>query len=197
MPDKDDSRILVRLPRLLHDALKLEAAKAGISLNELCVQALERRLRDVGARRPIHEPLVEAILKSSLAPKLEAIILFGSQARGDARAASDTDLLLCLQPGAELTRDLYTEWDRAVQNQAPPAPGAVSPHFARLPAAPDAAGSLWLEVAIEGVVLWERSLAVSRFLASLRRHLFEGRGVRRSVYGVPYWVKSYAESKTG
>lgn len=199
MPDstRSASKILVRLPRQLHAELKSEAARLGVSLNELCLQALQRRLRDPAAppKAPF-EPLA-CILKSSLGSKLEAVVLFGSQARDDATAGSDADLLLCLQPGIALTRDLYAEWDRLVEAHPEAMSGVLSPHFCLLPAAPENAGSLWFEVAIDGIVLWERTLAVSRFLASVRRYLLAGGRIRRSAYGVPYWVESHAQSQTG
>ena len=58
---------------------------------------------------------------------------------------------------------------------------------------PEEAGGIWYEAAIDGIVLWDRSLAVSRFLASVRRYLLEGGRTRRTAYGVPYWVVSDAK----
>lgn len=194
---EDDSKILIRLPRRLHLALKSQAAKAGVSLNEFCVQALELRLLDSGALPRIPRPFTESVLNSSLAPKLEAIILFGSQARGDATPASDTDLLLCVASSVPLTRELYAEWDRLTERHPDGISRDWSPHFCRLPASPEDAGSIWYEAAIDGIVLWDRSLAVSRFLASLRRYLLAGGRTRRTAYGVPYWVVSDAKPQAG
>lgn len=201
MPDrpKSASKILVRLPRHLHAELKSQAARLDVSLNQLCLQALQSYLRDSAAPPKPKAPFppLACILESSLGAKLEAVALFGSQARGDATAASDADLLLCLQSGVALTRDLYAEWDRLMEAHPEAMPRALSPHFCLLPAAPENAGSLWFEVAIDGIVLWERTLAVSRFLASVRRYLLAGGRIRRSAYGVPYWVESHAQSQTG
>lgn len=197
MSTQYDSRILIRLPRQFHVALKSEAAESGVSLNELCVQALESRIVDASASPKIAWPLIDSVLKSSLAPKLEAIILFGSQARGDATPASDTDLLLCVASSVPLTRELYAEWDRLTERHPDALSRDWSPHFCRLPASPEEAGSLWFEAAIDGIVLWDRSLAVSRFLASLRRYLLAGGRTRRTAYGVPYWVVSDAKPQAG
>lgn len=133
------------------------------------------------------------ILESSLGAQLEAIVLFGSQARGEATTGSDTDLLFCVSSSVQLTRELYAEWDRLAERHPDALSRDWSPHFCRLPASPEDAGSLWFEAAIDGIVLWDRSLAVSRFLASLRRYLLAGGRTRRTAYGVPYWVVSDAK----
>ena len=38
-------------------------------------------------------------------------------------------------------------------------------------------------------------LAVSKFLGAIRRYLLEGHVARKTTYGVPYWVRTDAESK--
>jgi hypothetical protein len=42
-------------------------------------------------------------------------------------------------------------------------------------------------VAIDGVVIFERGLRLSSYLADVRRTILAGRIVRRSVHGQPYW----------
>lgn len=142
---------------------------------------------------------VASILESRLAALLDAVVLFGSQARGNARASSDTDLLLCLAPGVPLMRDLYSQWDEFAAACGGAIPRDLSPHFSRQPGSPEEAGSLWLEVALDGIVLWERTPAVSRFLSAVRDYVSAGGAVRRSTYGIPYWVGTHAkpESREG
>lgn len=191
---RDASKILVRLSATLHTDLKSEAARGGLTLNELCLDALERRLSQPVDVPRSTLPLPALVLESPLGSRLDGIVLFGSRARGEAKESSDTDLLLCLAPSTPLTRELYSEWDRLVETHPEAIPSDLSPHFSRLPETPEQAGSLWLEVAIDGIVLWERGLSVSRFLASARRYLLSGKAVRKSSYGVPYWVRNDAES---
>jgi hypothetical protein len=142
-------------------------------------------------------PDVASLVGSSLAVNLEGIVLFGSKARGDAWDSSDTDLLLCLARGAELNRTLYSRWDEIVDRSGGEIPESVSPHFAILPESAELAGSLWFEVATDGIVLWDRRMAVSKFLGAVRRYLLEGHVARKTTYGVPYWVRTDAESKAG
>jgi hypothetical protein len=185
----DASKILVRLPAALHAELKRRAEVTGRTLNQVCVDALSQPAAQATPWQPI--------LDSRLGSHLDGIVLFGSRARGDARASSDTDLLLVLSAGVALTRDLYVAWDKLAAVHPGVLPRQVSPHFSCWPQTPAAAGSLWLEVALDGVVLWERDFAVSRFLASVRRYLLAGGASRKTTYGVPYWVREHAESAVG
>ena len=66
----------------------------------------------------------------------------------------------------------------------------VNPHFVHLPRDPLSCGSLWFEAALDGIVLFERDLAVTRFLQEdVRRAVADGLIVRKSSHGHPYWVK--------
>jgi predicted nucleotidyltransferase len=191
------SKVLVRLPSGLHGDLKNKARQEGTTLNEFCLGALKRALEPRSASSETLPRTVKLVLESGMGELLQAIVLFGSRARGDSAADSDTDLLLCLGDGVALTRGLYTRWDELAAKHPEELGRGVSPHFSRLPEAPESAGSLWLEVAVDGIVCWDRSLCVSRFLGALRRHLLSGAVERRTSYGVPYWVRRDAESKTG
>ncbi len=112
------------------------------------------------------------------------VLLFGSRARGEERDDSDTDLLVVLDRTRPLVRALYEQWDEA----APLA--AYSPHFVHLPESVAQAGSLWLEAAVDGVILEDPQGNVSRFLGSLRRAIASGQMVRRTAHGHPYWVRN-------
>jgi len=191
---KNASKILVRLPAALHNELKSETARAGSTLNGICVDAFRRRLAEPVGIAPAPWPALRRTMESSLGPRLDALVLFGSRARGEASESSDTDLLLCLAPGVPLTRELYSNWDDLADQYPEDIPSDLSPHFSRLPESPESAGSLWLEVAIDGIVLWDRTWAVARFLASVRRYLLSGKVDRKMSYGVPYWVRNYAKS---
>jgi hypothetical protein len=49
---------------------------------------------------------------------------------------------------------------------------------------------VWGEVAVDGVVLYERGLDVSADLARIRREIAAGRLVRRTAHGQPYWTSA-------
>ena len=49
-------------------------------------------------------------------------------------------------------------------------------------------GGVWGEVAIDGIVLFERDWRLSADLARIRRDIAAGRLVRRLVHGQPYWT---------
>ena len=117
---------------------------------------------------------------------LVAVAAFGSWTRGESTTGSDVDLLIVLDPRVEVSRDLYRRWDAEAPLQWAGRP--VDAHFVHLPR-PGAAGpGVWGEIAVDGVVLFERDLRLSTFLVSVRRDIAAGRFVRRTVHGQPYWT---------
>jgi hypothetical protein len=195
------SKILIRIPEEQHRALKEHAARSRRSLNSVCVLALEALLAQEsqppppGRARGTADPVPLAPILDEFEADLEGIVLFGSKARGSAGAHSDIDLLLVLHPSCTLSRDLYARWDgfavRAGISQC------LSPHFCRLPESCEDAGSLWFEIALEGIVLWERELSVSKYLARLRHFMLENNIRRKLSYGLPYWVRGDAKHQAG
>jgi hypothetical protein len=165
---------------------------------------------------------LSTLLQTPLAELLDGVVLFGSRARAVTQASqaaeekkiarsaqaktpapprgisdlrgSDTDLLLVLAPGVKLSRDLYRHWDEITARQPGSLPAHLSPHFSRLPAAPSEAGGLWLEVALEGIVLWERAPSVSSTMAQLREFIAAGGATRKVCHGAPYWIWNPAAS---
>jgi hypothetical protein len=95
------------------------------------------------------------------------------------------DLLIVLAEDLPLTRDLYRlpgadglTWEQRV----------LEPQFVHLPPAEVTVGGLWAEIALDGMVLFERGIRVSQRLARIRHDIAEGRLVRRTVHGQPYWT---------
>ena len=85
-----------------------------------------------------------------------------------------------------LTRALYRAWD------AEPAAWDGRPievHLAHEPAADAAPSGLWAEVALDGLVLYERGHQLSAALTRIRREIAAGRSVRRVAQGQPYWTR--------
>lgn len=116
--------------------------------------------------------------------ELLGLVLFGSCARGEQTVSSDVDLLVVVSSPVQLNRDLYRRWDETSRLDN------VSPHFVHLPDGLDRAGSIWFEVAVEGIILFERDRAVTRFVQDVRRAIADGKVERRYSHGHPYWVKN-------
>ena len=64
----------------------------------------------------------------------------------------------------------------------------VEPLFLQLPESSDETRGVWFELALDGIVLLDNELKVSRFLSQTRRLITDGAVRRMSSYGVPYWV---------
>ena len=175
-------RFVLRLPAALHSALQAAARDAGLSLNEYCA----RRLAGSGPALPVGTDAVALVSRAAevAGEALLAVIVYGSWARGDASATSDVDILIVVDTTLAVTRGLYRTWDEVPvcwQGRD------VDPHFVHLPRRDFSAG-VWGEVAIDGIVLFERDGRLSAFLAHVRRAIADGRIVRRLAHGQPYWT---------
>lgn len=176
---------LLRLPAPLHRRLASQAAAEGISLNEYCVQRLGGPDLLASHRQPIAAVLATALAVAGT--HLLGVLAHGSWVRGEARDSSDIDLVIVCGRSMALTRDLYRAWDAA----APAWEGrTVDGHFVHLPDPGRGPGSLWCELAVEGVVLDDRTGAVSTTLIEVRRAIAHGRFVRKTAHGQPYWTEA-------
>lgn len=171
-------KFVVRVPTKLHGDLKDRALKESTSLNEVCVQLLS-------SNGSSSDPLTQ-ILKSEFGSALRGLVLFGSQVRGSQTKTSDFDYLIVLSDKVPLTRPLYDRWDEITAKVV--SLKNSSPHFTHLPRSTRDAKSLWCEVAIEGKVLWERNLEITRLLIELRHSIYRREKVRREAGGAPYWI---------
>lgn len=175
-------RFVLRVEPELHRRLRRRADEDGVSLNAYCA-----------ARLAVPTPELDppgadflALAADALGDDLQAVIVHGSWARGEAWAGSDLDVLLVLGEGAEPTRDRYRRLDDA----GPWRGHAIEPHVVAAPD-PDATPSgLWCEVALDGIVVHDRNHRTARYLASVRRRIAEGRLVRRTSHGHPYWTEA-------
>lgn len=175
-------RFLLRVPPRLHALLRRAARQAGTSLNDYCIRRL---MAPVGGYAAL-EPAVEAVRRAAtlFGDSLVAVAAFGSWARAEAARGSDVDLLIVVERRVELERSLYREWD-----DSPLAweGRRVEQHFVHLPPPGAVVGGLWAELAVDGVVLFEQDLVLSQLLVQVRRRIVEGRLVRRTMHGQPYW----------
>jgi hypothetical protein len=180
---ESSGRFLFRPGPALHSRLISYAKGKGGSLNSACCELLSQALGAGGSGQlPFGlGRLLEA--ESPVGCDIEAIILYGSYARQEATPRSDIDILLALSGRRPITRQLYRKIDSFLS-----APAHLSVMTAHLPAAPAQAGGLWLEMAQDGVVLYDRSGAAARVLSDIRREIAHGRVSRRECHGQGYWV---------
>jgi predicted nucleotidyltransferase len=180
-PHNASGRFLLRVDPGLHAALRASAAAAGTSLNEYCVRKLAAP--DLLAGGPAAE--VVARCAGQVGGALAGIVAFGSWARSNAAAGSDLDLLIVVDGNVRLTRSLYRPWD------VEPAMWdghRIEPHFVHRPPEDERPSPLWLEVAIDGLLLFDRGLEASRMLAGVRRFIVEAGMRRQWSHGQPYWL---------
>jgi hypothetical protein len=181
---RPSGRFVLRIDPGLHAALRRAARDAGLSLNDFCA----RRLAAPSLVSALPPEFGAAVRRATelFGDDLVAVAAFGSWTRGELRAGSDVDLLVVLEPQVRLDRRLYRRWD-----EQPIEWGgrAVEPHFAHLPAADARVAGVWAEVAIDGIVLFERDFRLSAQLVRVRHEIVSGRLVRRVSHGQPYWVR--------
>jgi predicted nucleotidyltransferase len=182
-------RFLLRLGPGLHAALREAARSERVSLNEYCARKLAAPTGSLGALADS----VAAVRRAAacFGADLVAVVAFGSWARGEASDASDVDLLIVVGERVELVRELYRRWDREGTSSGG---RPIDIHIAHLPDPDRFSPSVWGEVAIDGVVLFERGLLLSPRLAQVRRRIAAGQIVRRTASGgQTYWVDHGAD----
>lgn len=177
-------KFILRIPPALHRRLQQLARVRGLSLNETCRSLLEEAT-GAGEKLFPHQDVLSRAEPWLREMGIIGVVLFGSQARGTASTESDTDLLLVLPPDTEPRREMYRAWDER-SGFSPSL--RVEPHFASLPDE-GKAGSLWLEVALEGRLLWASDASVASRLAQLRDRVARGDVQRHYSHGHPYWIR--------
>lgn len=179
---RPSGRFLLRTDPALHAALKASAADLGLSLNDYCSRKLALPV-DAAALSNGAPALVRQAADLH-GDELVGVIVFGSWARGEARDGSDVDVLVVLDRRTPLARRLYRAWD------ARPACWDGRPlevHLVHLPERGCAPSGLWAEVALDGLVVYERGRQVSEALGAVRRLIARRQMVRRTSQGQPYW----------
>ncbi len=188
MPARRDSRapsgrFVLRIDSRLHALLRRDAQDGRTSLNDHCARKLAAHPGVLAVGSWPQD--VVAKVTHLHGRDLIAAAVYGSWARGEAADGSDIDLLVVLDPRVKLTRRLYDAWDDAPMN----AEGrSIEPHLVHLPPPEKTVAGIWAEVALDGIVLFDPDLRLSRRLALVRRDVISGRIVRRTAHGHPYWV---------
>jgi len=149
-----------------------------------------RRVAAPTAQPTADAPAVLSWARTAFGDALAGVVLYGSWARGEATSESDVDVLVVLDASVALTRDVYRTCDvGSLSWDGHP----VQIQIVRLPEADRvAAGGLWPEIALDGIVLFERDVTLSRRLVAIRRAIADGRLVRRTAHGQPYWTSTEA-----
>ena len=189
--DLPSGRFVLRIDPTLHATLREAASRAGVSLNEYCA----RKLADGGLAGS--GPAWKAVERASavLDDDLVGVAVYGSWARGETGDLSDVDVLVVVDADRPVTRGLYRRWDEEPVFWADPDSPAgegrrVEPHFVHLPPSGEVPSGTWAEIALDGIVVFDPDLALSRRLVELRASILEGRVERHEVHGQPYWVEA-------
>lgn len=179
---KEKTGFILRVSDGLHRSLKAQSAAHGLSLNELCI----RKLQQVSLSHfdPQLAFQVEKMIRLFPSETVLGILLYGSYARGEQTAQSDIDLLLVIDSQIPLTRALYAGLDAIADDL-----GKIEVHISQLPSIEGPLSSLWAEVALDGIVLYEKEMALTRVCQQLRRKIASGMYVRKSAHGQTYWVQ--------
>jgi len=179
MPQKEQLRILLRIPAALHRVVKARAKESNASINSVLVQAIHQGL-SMGDVRNV-EPLIIKRATSEFGDAFVGLLLFGSRARGDAHETSDTDILLVVDQSVRVVREMYRMWDEIL-------PAGISLSISSLPDAARDAGSLWLECALDAKILYDPTGALRRRLDEIKEMIVSGVFVRRTTHGQGYWI---------
>jgi len=183
---KSSGKFILRLSPELHLSLARKAKKQGLSLNKLCTKLLEDSIQNSDHWIPLS--LLNEVQKT-FGNQLLSILAFGSRARSTNTTASDLDLLIVLKSERSIERKLYFEWDEMIEGSLIENAELYSPQFVNLPTSQKDAGSLWLEVALDGIIIYEKGSQVSQFLSKLKAEIAAGSFERKLTHGQPYWIR--------
>lgn len=157
--------------------------KSNTSINEFCVSLLNKSLKYQRSQKGGELGMIVDIAQSIFPDEIEGVVLFGSQARGDNTNESDIDILIVLKNSIIITKDVYLKWDQLSKNLSE----EVSVHFVNLPQNLYSLSGLWCEVSLEGIILFDDELNVSKFLVRLRDEIFNGSYKSAYSHGHRYW----------
>jgi predicted nucleotidyltransferase len=175
---------VLRLEPGLHGALREAARESGLSLNDYCARKLAAPMGNLTAVDWASAAVERAAIL--FGEHLLGVAAFGSWARDELAESSDVDVLVVLESSVALTRALYRTWDeRPVLGHE----RKLDPHFVHLPPLEGRIGAVWAEVAVDGILLFERGFRISSALVRVRHEILDGRLVRRIVHGQPYWTE--------
>lgn len=124
------------------------------------------------------QPVVEA-LRQGLGEDLVAVVLFGSRARGDARPESDWDLLLIAN---QLPTPFFARHHYLQKCLPPDWVGQVSILAKTTTEFAAGISSLFLDIALDGIILYDPTQYAAKQLAYLQK-LIQQKGLYRREQG--------------
>lgn len=187
-------KFVIRIGASFHQRLSSEARRRSCSLNQVCIDLLEKGL-ERQAKEGENFPFLDSTIKKlrgQFGDALEGVVIFGSRVTGRAMNTSDLDLLVVLSSKIALTRSLYRWWDETISI---PVSITVNPHFVHLPVSVEEAGGLWLEMAVGHRVIWEKKRVLSQVLAALKDRISRDDVRRYWSHGLPYWIRRENEEQ--
>ncbi|OAG28553.1 nucleotidyltransferase family protein [Thermodesulfatator autotrophicus] len=124
-------------------------------------------------------------LRRHLGERLDAVVLFGSRARGEATEESDWDLLIVVEGLPRSPLDRQRLWLSVAPREwrACAAPLLRTPEEWYRRVTP-----LSLDIALDGVILYDAQGRMKHFLKKLRRQIRHIGLVRRRIHGQPVWL---------
>ena len=174
--NKVSGKFVFRTSESEHKRLKNESRSLGVSLNQYINSLINGR----STQQSLEDELIEAIT-SKWSPI--AIIKFGSSVRGEETSSSDIDLLIVLSSNQSISRELYKSWDQNIPSRF----HTYSPQFVHLPNM-KRIGGLWLEVALEGEILYWVGKHFKYEIFEIKNKIASGEYQRNWSYGQPYWI---------
>lgn len=171
---KESGKFVLRISPELHIELKQEAADMGISLN----QAVLNRI--TGEKNDLYIAIKQVFKKN-----LVGLVIYGSFVRRENRKSSDIDLLVILDRQTIIERSLYSIWEEKI---APHIDKRTSPQFVHLPSPEKDPSNLWLEVALEGEIVFDPEGTVRKTIYEFKKIIASGLKIRKLTYGQPYWI---------
>ena len=180
----EKNRFLLRLdPEIYQGLIKLSKTQ-NVSMNALCARFIKEGLT-AGAQ---DQKWIKTIVSAYQGDDLQSIVLFGSQARGEATATSDIDLLLVFSAATKITRSLYRKFEAVLESL--PDQNRTSIHCVSIPEDVKSVSGFWFEIALDGKVLWKKNDEIYVYLGMVKSAICSGKYVRKMSSGQPYWMQN-------
>ena len=153
----EKNRFLLRLDPETFQMLAKLSKRQKVSMNALCSRFIKEGL----AAGTQDQKWIQTIVSAYQGDGLQSIVLFGSQARGEATASSDVDLLLVFSAGTKITRSLYRKFETIMESFSEESRHSI--HCVSIPEDVKSVSGFWFEIALDGIILWKKSEEISFF----------------------------------
>lgn len=178
-------KFVLRAGQHLHERLVKKSRDWNVSLNETCLRLLDTALSHLGDGQDRYFSILHG-LKNRFKGDLWGVLVFGSQVQHQGFNSSDVDFMILLNPKITLSRALYQFWDEKLNDGQSP---VINPHFVH-PPKNDLFGSLWLEVAQNHRILFDKKSTLHNIIVRVQDFVLLGNAKRETSHGQPYWIRS-------